>query len=245
MSPKGCPEGEHRSAQREGEPTLPKGRPEGEHRSAQREGNPASTAGIVYLVDDEPELTRALARLLQAEGFAVHAFNSAGAFLARATPADVGCVVLDVAMPDLDGLALQQRLAHLPGLAVVFLTGHGDIPMSVQAIKAGAVDFLVKPVKRDDLLRAVRASLTIARAKAAATNADEEARLRLRRLTPREYQVFEHVIAGRLNKVIADRLGTAEHTVKVHRGRVMEKLGADSVADLVRLAQQLCIPPAP
>ncbi|MFO1313973.1 MAG: response regulator [Burkholderiales bacterium] len=204
-----------------------------------------TTADVVYLVDDEPELTRALARLLQAEGFDVRAYNSAPDFLARATPADVGCVVLDVAMPDLDGLALQQRLAHLPGLAVVFLTGHGDIPMSVQAIKAGAIDFLVKPVKRDELLRAVRASLAVARAQAAALRADEEARGRLERLTPREREVFAHVIAGRLNKVIADRLGTAEHTVKVHRGRVMDKLGAASVADLVRLAQQLGIPPAP
>jgi FixJ family two-component response regulator len=204
-----------------------------------------TAADVVYVVDDEPELTRALARLLQSEGFAVRAFHSAGEFLAQATPADVGCVVLDVAMPDLDGLALQQRLAHVPGLAVVFLTGHGDIPMSVRAIKAGAVDFLVKPVKRDDLVRAVHASLAVAHAQAAATKADGEARARLHRLTPREREVFEHVIAGRINKVIADRLGTAEHTVKVHRGRVMEKLGADSVADLVRRAQQLGIPAAP
>ncbi len=204
------------------------------------------TAGdVVFVVDDEPELTRALARLLQAEGFAVRAFHSAGEFLAHADAADVGCVVLDVAMPDLDGLALQERLVHLPGLAVVFLTGHGDIPMSVRAVKAGAVDFLTKPVKRDDLLRAVRAGLGIARARATAMHAHDEARARLTRLTPREREVFVHVIAGRLNKVIADRLGTAEHTVKVHRGRVMAKLGADSVADLVRLAQQLGIPPAP
>ena len=223
----------------------PKGRPEGERRSAQREGSPVTAADVVFLVDDEPELTRALARLLQAEGFAVRAFNSAALFLAHATVADVGCVVLDVAMPDLDGLALQERLADLPGLAVVFLTGHGDIPMSVRAIKAGAVDFLVKPVKRDDLLRAVRASLAVAHAAAATMQADAQARARLDRLTPREREVFGHVIAGRLNKVIADRLGTAEHTVKVHRGRVMDKLGADSVTDLVRLAQQLGIPPAP
>jgi FixJ family two-component response regulator len=199
----------------------------------------------IFLVDDEPELTRALARLLQADGFAVRAFHSADDFLAHVTPADVGCVVLDVAMPGLDGLTVQHRLSHLPGLSVVFLTGHGDIPMSVHAIKAGAVDFLTKPVKRDDLLRAVRASLDIARTQAAAMRDEVQARERLDRLTPREREVFEHVIAGRLNKVIADRLGTAEHTIKVHRGRVMEKLGTESVADLVRLAQQLGIAPAP
>lgn len=204
-----------------------------------------TSGDTVFLVDDEPELTRALARLLQAEGFAVRPFNSATDFLATVGPADTGCIVLDLAMPGLDGLALQQRLAHLPGLAVVFLTGHGDIPTSVRAIKAGAVDFLTKPVKRDDLVRAVRASLDVARAQAAAMHAGADARARLARLTPREREVFEHVIAGRLNKLIADRLGTSEHTVKVHRGRVMEKLGVGSVADLVRLAQQLGIAPAP
>ena len=204
-----------------------------------------TTGDTVFLVDDEPELTRALARLLQAEGYVVRPFNSAADFLATVAPTDAGCVVLDLAMPGLDGLALQQRLAGLPALAVVFLSGHGDIPTSVRAIKAGAVDFLTKPVKRDDLVRAVRASLDVARAQAAAMRADAGARARLARLTPREREVFEHVIAGRLNKLIADRLGTSEHTVKVHRGRVMEKLGADSVADLVRLAQQLGIAPAP
>ncbi|MCC7215931.1 MAG: response regulator transcription factor [Burkholderiales bacterium] len=203
-----------------------------------------TSGDTVYLVDDEPELTRALARLLQAEGLAVRAFNSAADFLATVAPEDTGCVVLDLAMPGLDGLALQQRLAHLPGLAVVFLTGHGDIPTSVRAIKAGAVDFLTKPVRRDDLMRAVRASLGVARVQAAVMRADADARVRLARLTPREREVFEHVIAGRLNKLIADRLGTSEHTVKVHRGRVMAKLGAGSVADLVRLAQRLGIAPA-
>jgi FixJ family two-component response regulator len=200
----------------------------------------------VFLVDDEPELCRALERLLKAEGLEVESFGSAAAFLDRVPRIDGGCVVLDVAMPGLDGLELQQRLAASQSrLAVVFLTGHGDIPMSVRAIKAGAVDFLTKPVKRDELLRAIRAALGRADAARAQLEATADLRARLAQLTAREREVLEHVISGKLNKVIAARLGTTEHTVKVHRGRVMHKLGAGSVAELVRVAQQLDVPPAP
>jgi FixJ family two-component response regulator len=205
-----------------------------------------SSAATVFLVDDEPELRRALMRLLQAEGLAVQAFESAEAFLAQVPPDAGGCLVLDIAMPGLDGLQLQERLRdRAAALPIVFLTGHGDIPMSVRAIKAGAVDFLTKPVKGADLLRAVRAGLADAQQNQAFALLRAQVQERAARLTAREREVMAHVIAGRLNKVIADRLGTSEQTIKVHRGRLMEKLEVDSVAELVRVAQLLGIGPAP
>jgi FixJ family two-component response regulator len=140
---------------------------------------------------------------------------------------------------------MQQRLvAEGSALPIVFLSGHGDIPMSVRAIKAGAVDFLTKPVKGADLLRAVNAALELAGQRAALLAAVAQLQARAAQLTPREREVFTHVIAGRLNKVIADRIGTTEQTVKVHRARVMEKLEAGSVADLVRIAQRIGVDPA-
>ena len=149
-------------------------------------------------------------------------------------------------MPGLDGLEVQERVAATGAkLGIVFLTGHGDIPTSVRAVKAGALDFLTKPVRRDDLLRAVHAALAHASEQHAAAAANADLRGRYAQLTPREREVFAHVIAGKLNKVIAADLGTTEQTIKVHRARVMEKLAVDSVADLVRVAQQLGVPPAP
>jgi FixJ family two-component response regulator len=202
--------------------------------------------GKVFLVDDEPELRQALARLLKAEGFDVEGFGSAPEFLERVTEDTSGCLLLDLAMPGLDGLELQERVAATGAkLGIVFLTGHGDIPTSVRAVRAGALDFLTKPVRRDDLLRAVHAALVHARAQHAAAAAGAGLRRRHAQLTPREREVFKHVIAGKLNKVIAADLGTTEQTVKVHRARVMEKLAVDSVADLVRVAQQLGVEPAP
>lgn len=204
-----------------------------------------TAAAKVFVVDDEADLRRALERLLRAEGFEVAGFGSAAEFLAGVRGDDTGCVVLDVAMPGLDGLELQQRLAGSAArLPIVFLSGHGDIPMSVQAVKAGAVDFLTKPVRSADLLRAVGAALEIARAGEAAAQSAAGLRERFERLTPREREVLGHVIAGKLNKVIAADLGTSEQTVKVHRGRVMDKLGVSSVAELVRAAQQLGVEPA-
>jgi len=204
-----------------------------------------SAAGKVFLVDDEPELRQALARLLKTEGLDVEAFGSALEFLAHVTGDTVGCLVLDLSMPGLDGLELQERLATTGAkLGIVFLTGRGDIPASVRAIRAGALDFLTKPVRRDDLLRAVRTALDYAGAQAATAAACAELRARYAQLTPREREVFAHVIAGRLNKVIAADLGTSEQTIKVHRARVMEKLAVDSVAGLVRAAQQLGVTPA-
>ena len=199
----------------------------------------------VFVVDDEPELRRALERLLRGEGLDVATFASAEDLLAGVTGDTVGCCVLDVAMPGLDGLALQERLAATGAqLEVVFVTGHGDIPMSVRAMRAGAVDFLTKPVKRTDLLRAVNAAMAAARSRHDAVEATSAQRARVAKLTPREREVMLHVIAGKLNKVIAADLGTTEHTIKVHRGRVMDKLEVSSVAELVHLARSLGIAPA-
>jgi FixJ family two-component response regulator len=185
-------------------------------------------------------MLKALTRLLTAEGFAVRGFTSAKTFLESYRTEELGCLVLDVAMPELNGLDLQRRFTQAGILLpIVFLTGHGDIPMSVQAVKAGAVDFLTKPVNDADLLRAVRAALQ--RAADQRQRASETAKLRerLASLTPREREVMDHVVAGQLNKQIAGDLGTGEHTIKVHRARVMEKMGVESLADLVRVAERL------
>jgi FixJ family two-component response regulator len=196
--------------------------------------------GTVFLVDDEPGMLKALTRLLRAEGFSVRGFTSPKTFLESYRAEELSCLVLDVAMPELNGLEFQQQLAEAGILLpIVFLTGRGDIPMTVQAVKAGAVDFLTKPVNDETLLCAVRAAL-----KRAAEQREliaEVASLRQRHslLTPREREVMEHVVAGKLNKQIAADLGTGEHTIKVHRARVMEKMQAESLADLVRIAERL------
>jgi len=199
-----------------------------------------NTRGTVYLLDDEPKMVKALTRLLTAEDFTVHGFTSVETFLDAGRTDEPSCLVLDVAMPELSGLDLQQRLAQ-DGilLPIVFLTGRGDIPMSVKAIKAGAVDFLTKPVQDDDLLRAVNAALERAAEQREAITEMASLRQRLANLTPREREVMEHVVAGRLNKQIAAELGIGEHTIKVHRSRVMKKMGVQSVAELVRAAARL------
>ena len=201
--------------------------------------SPLATS-TVFLLDDEPGMLKAVTRLLKAEGFNVQAFTSAKAFLEVYRPEALGCLVLDVAMPELNGLELQERLTR-SGLLVpiVFLTGHGDIPMSVQAIKAGAVDFLTKPVKDADLLRAVGAALQRAGEQRELISEIALLRQRYSSLTPRESEVMAHVVAGQLNKQVASDLGIGEHTIKVHRARVMEKMGVESVADLVRAAERL------
>jgi FixJ family two-component response regulator len=194
----------------------------------------------VFLLDDEPGMLKALTRLLKAEGFTVQGFTSAKALLESYDPETLSCLVLDVAMPELNGLELQERLTRSGILVpIVFLTGHGDIPMSVQAIKAGAVDFLTKPVKDADLLRAVRAALQRAAVQREMISEIALLRQRYSRLTPRETEVMALVVAGQLNKQIAADLGTGEHTIKVHRARVMEKMGVVSLADLVRAAERL------
>lgn len=200
---------------------------------------------IVHLVDDEAGLRRALTRLLSANGLTVHAHASAEEFLAAYDATEPACLILDVAMPGIDGLELQRRLTRDGTLLpIVFLTGHGDIPMSVEAIKAGAVDFLTKPLDEAALLDAVRSALKLAGEQASRRREMAALRARLQRLTPREREVLEHVVAGQLNKQIAADLGTGEQTIKVHRGRVMEKMGVASLADLVRVAERLGVKPA-
>ena len=197
---------------------------------------------IVYVIDDEAGMRKALTRLLRSEGFDVRAFASAREFLAAYRVEETACIVLDVSMPELDGLELQRRLAHAGALApIVFLTGRGDIPMSVHAIKAGAVDFLTKPVNDAALLHAVRTALQHAVSRKAMDVTTAALAARFATLTPREREVMVHVVAGKLNKQIAADLDTAESTIKIHRGRVMKKMGVVSVADLVRATEQLGI----
>ena len=201
-----------------------------------------NAADIIYIVDDEAGMLKAVSRLLRAEGFDPRTFATAREFLAAYRPEEIACLVLDVAMPELDGLELQRRLTHLGVLLpIVFLTGHGDIPMSVHAIKEGAVDFLTKPVKDADLLRAVRAGLKLAVTRHAEHTVTARLATRYAALTPREREVMAEVVAGKLNKQIAADLGTGEQNIKIHRGRVMMKMGVVSLADLVRAAERLSI----
>ena len=193
----------------------------------------------IFLVDDDAGVLKALSRLLRAKGYEVRPFASAEEFLEGHDSAVAGCAVFDVAMPGLDGLALQQIFtASGNQRPVIFLTGKGDIPKSVRAIIAGAIDFLTKPVRDKNFLDAIaRAEEVDARTRQ--TSADLAAiQAKITTLTPREREVLTHVIAGRLNKQIAGDLGTVEKTIKVHRGRMMEKLGVHTVVDLVRLAEK-------
>jgi FixJ family two-component response regulator len=202
----------------------------------------SNPGGIVYLLDDEPEMVKALTRLLRTKKFEVRGFTSAHAFFEAYRSQDTCCLILDVAMPEVDGLELQRRLSREGILIpIIFLTGHGDIPMSVSAIKAGATDFLTKPVDAATLVGAVRAALEIAEARCQETAEKAALAARYATLTPREREVMKHVVAGQLNKQIAFDLGTGEQNIKVHRGSVMRKMGVDSLADLVRAAARLGI----
>ena len=193
----------------------------------------------VFVVDDEQSVRTSLARLLATEDYAVEIFASAAEYLARVPHPGPACLVLDVRLPGLDGLALQRQLTEEGRTEqIVFITGHGDIPMGIGAMKRGAIDFLPKPFNDDELLSAV--------AKALARSAEvAESRARLAKLTPREFEVFRLVIAGLLNKEIGAELGVALRTIKTHRARVMQKMGVVSVAELVGLAQKAGIAPAP
>jgi FixJ family two-component response regulator len=200
---------------------------------------------VVYLLDDEPSMLRALSRLLRLHDFTVMAFESVAEFFDFQRDGAPACLVLDIQMPDLDGLEVQERLAETHDtIPIIFLTGRGDIPISVRAMKAGAEDFLTKPVDGEELVRAVNAALDSARAKRAAEEEVAELRKRLDQLTPRQREVFEYVIAGKMNKNIAAELGTGEQNVKIHRRRVMRKMGVNSLAELVRSAERLGIEPA-
>jgi len=205
-------------------------------------GQPESDS-IVFVVDDDASLRQALKSLLQSVGLRVELFGSAADFLkSKLADSVAACLVLDVRLPGLSGLDFQAELAkaniHIP---IIFITGHGDIPMTVRAMKAGAVEFLTKPFRDQDLLDAVQIALERDRARRTQDETAHELRVHFEALTPREREVLTFVTAGLMNKQIAAELGVSEITVKVHRGNVMKKMGARSLADLVRMADTLGI----
>jgi len=199
---------------------------------------------IVMVIDDDPSVLKALERLLRSHELNVTTFDSPQEFLEQYEPDLHGCLVLDIDMPNLNGLELQQKLI-VQGieLPIIFLTGHGDIPMSVQAMKRGAVDFLTKPVHEDDLIEAIQSAIEKDRVHRKTHAELTEFRKKLETLTPREREVLLHVVSGRLNKQIAADLGTVEKTIKVHRAHLMTKLKVRSLADLVRLSEKIGIIP--
>lgn len=207
-----------------------------------RMNTPAAT---VFIVDDDLSVRRSLARLMKSSGYRSETFASAQEFLDAGRHRDAtGCLVLDIRMPGLNGLELQHELTRVvPTLPIIFITGHGDIPMSVQAMKEGAVDFLPKPFQSHDLLQAVATALE----RNACDRMESAARRRIQErvdtLTPREREVMALVVTGLLNKQVAGQLGTTEKTIKVHRSRVMEKMGVASLAELVRVVARVGIPP--
>lgn len=193
--------------------------------------------GAVHVIDDDEAVRHSLAFLFESAGLPVRTYESAPAFLRVAPGLAAGCVLTDVRMPEMDGLALQQRLAELGvRLPVIVMTGHGDVPVAVQALKAGAADFIEKPFDDDALLAAVRAALATSHVEQERGAEAERVSARLASLTPRERQVFDRLVAGQQNKAIARDLGASHRTVEVHRARVMEKMGARSLPELVRMA---------
>ena len=197
---------------------------------------------IVYVLDDDSRIREALSALLASVGHSVMTFSNAAEYLAFKRPDVSACLILDLDLPGMSGLELQKELADAGGPPIIFLTGHGDIPSTVKAMKAGAAEFLSKPFEEEDLLRAIDAAIRI----------DGEARLkhaelstikkRYGSLTPREREVLPFVVSGFLNKQTAGELGTSEITIRIHRGQIMKKMAAQSLADLVRMASKLGIP---
>ena len=205
-----------------------------------------TAAPTVYLVDDDPDLLKALQRLLQSAGLQATPFDSAQAFLDGHDRAAPGCLVLDLSMPGLNGLELQRELEQLNSpLPIIFLSGRGDIPATVQAMKHGATDFLTKPVDDTELLAAIQEALATDRRRRRSHDERDRIAERLAALTERERQVLQQVVAGRLNKQIAADLGTVEKTIKFHRANLMRKMGVRSVAALVKLAERASIGAAP
>ena len=198
---------------------------------------------IVFVIDDDASIRNALKGLISSVGLHVELFGSAQEFLRSSRPDAPSCLVLDVRLPGISGLDFQRELAraniHIP---IIFITGHGDIPMSVRAMKAGAVEFLTKPFRDQDLLDAIQVALERDRARRQQEAEIALLRERFESLTPREREVLPLVVSGLLNKQIAAEIGTSETTVKVHRGQLMRKMGADSLADLVRMAERIGIP---
>lgn len=205
----------------------------------------SETTPVVFVVDDDISVRESLESLLSFEGWRTETFGSAGEFLGRARTDGPCCLILDVSLPDLNGLDLQKLVAaDRSDMPIIFVTGHGDIPMTVKAMKAGAVEFLTKPIDDDALLNAIRNA--VERSSAAIGDQSEIRRLRERydTLTPREREVMSLVVSGLLNKQVGLQLGISEITVKAHRGKVMQKMNADSLAEMVKMAVKLGVAPA-
>ena len=205
----------------------------------------ASAPPIVFVVDDDVSVREALELLIRNEGWQAETFQSALEFLAHPRVFAPSCLVLDVTLPDLNGLDLQKRVVDRTDMPIIFITGYGDVPMTVQAMKAGAVEFLTKPFSADVLLSAIRNAIERSRTTLGHEAETRGLRQRYASLTPRERQVMALVVSGLLNKQVGNDLGISEITVKAHRGSVMRKMEADSLADLVTKAARLRLPPGP
>ena len=203
----------------------------------------SETDGLVFIVDDDASLRESLKNLIRSVGLRVEPFSSAQEFLRSKRPEVPGCLVLDVRLPGLSGLDLQKRMADSDiEMPIIFITGHGDIPMTVRAMKAGAVEFLTKPFRDQDLLDAIQQALERDRTGRKQRKEIEDLRRRFDLLTQREREVMALVVTGLLNKQIAGELGTSETTIKIHRHQVMEKMAANSLAELVRMSDRLGLP---
>ena len=199
----------------------------------------------IFVIDDDPSVCKGISRLVRSAGFDVETFATARDFLDSGKTDGPGCIILDVRMPEMTGPELQEKLSKTEySMPVIFLSAHGDVPITAQAMKKGAVDFLTKPVDRDDLLEAIHISLTTDAEKCAERIENNSLQEYFKKLTPREYEIMTYVITGMLNKQIAFELNISEETVKIHRGRVMKKLEIVSVAELVRLCEKVGISPA-
>jgi len=207
--------------------------------------SPASATPIVFVVDDDVSVRESLELLIRNEGWQAETFQSAQAFLAHPRVVAPSCLVLDITLPDLSGLDLQKRILDRTDMPIIFITGYGDVPMTVQAMKAGAVEFLTKPFSAGVLLSAIRDAIERSRTTLGHEAEVRELRQRHASLTPREREVMVLVVSGLLNKQVGSELGISEITVKAHRGSVMRKMAADSLADLVTMAARLRLSPVP